>query len=132
MIAFDTNVLLRLLLNDNPEQAQLAQELIDRAGAAGERVLLPDIVVCELEWVLKSGYRCSRQEIAVTLRRLLEAEEFTFINPAAVSRALASYAAGKAEFADYLIGESAALAGAGITYTFDRSLSRGAGFSRPR
>ena len=31
MIAFDTIVLLRLLLNDDPDQARQAQELVDRA-----------------------------------------------------------------------------------------------------
>ena len=132
MIAFDTNVLLRLLLNDDADQARQAQDLVDRAVAAADRVLLPDIVLCELQWVLKSAYGLSRQEIVATLRRLLDAEEFAFMNRAAVSRALASYAGGKADFSDYLIGESAALAGAGTTYTFDRALSRSVGFSRPR
>lgn len=49
MIAFDTNVLLRLLLNDDADQARQAQDLIDQAVAASDRVLLPDVVLCELE-----------------------------------------------------------------------------------
>ena len=132
MIAFDTNVLLRLLLNDDPDQARQAQNLIDRAVAASDRVLLPDIVLCELEWVLESVYAFPRARIATTVRRLLDAEELAFVNRAAVGRALEHYTRGRADFSDYLLGESARLTGASTTYTFDRALSRSAGFNRPR
>ena len=132
MIAFDTNVLLRLLLNDDSDQAKRAQDLIDHAVSASDRVLLPDIVLCELEWVLESVYQFPRAGIARTLRRLLDAQEFAFMNRAAVRQALDSYTRGQADFSDYLIGESATLAGATTTYTFDRVLSRSTGFSRPR
>lgn len=131
MIAFDTNVLLRLLLNDDAGQAREAQDLIDRAVAASDRVLLPDIVLCELERVLESVYEFPRARIATTVRRLLDAQEFAFTNRTAVRQALERYATGKADFSDYLLGESATVAGATTTYTFDRVLSRSAGFSRP-
>ena len=129
MIAFDTNVLLRLLLDDDARQAGRAQALVDRAVSAFDRVLLPDVVLCELEWVLDSVYGLSRPEIAETLQRLLDAEEFTFANRAAVVQAVAGYRAGKADFSDYLIGESATAAGASTTYTFDRALQGCDGFS---
>ena len=131
MIAFDTNLLLRLLLNDHAQQARLAEELVQRAVAAGERVLLPDIVMCEMEWVLEAVHGLEKAKILQTLRRLLAADEFEFANRAAVSAAIQRYADGKADFSDYLIGESANLAGASITYTFDRELARAPGFSRP-
>ena len=63
MIAFDTNVLLRLLLDDDARQAERAQALIDRAVSASDRVLLPDVVLCELEWVLDSAYGLSRPTV---------------------------------------------------------------------
>ena len=131
MIAFDTNVLLRLLLNDDKRQARQAQALIDRVVEASDRVLLPDIVLCELEWVLDSVFELPRSRIMETFQRLLDAEEFTFISLAAFSRALDEYKKGKADFSDYLIGTSAASAGATTTFTFDRVLLRSGGFSRP-
>ena len=131
MIAFDTNLLLCLLLNDHPEQARKAEELLQRTVAAAERVLLPDIVLCELEWVLETAYGFRRAEIVRTLRRLLAADEFAFMDRAAMAAALALYAAGKADFSDYLIGETASAAGSVTTYTFDRELARSPGFSRP-
>lgn len=131
MIALDTNVLLRLLLDDDPRQAGRAQELVERTAAAGDGVLLPDIVLCELEWVLDSAYGFSRARVAETLRRLLDAEEFEFIDRPVVVRAIASYETGDGDFSDYLIGESAAARGASVTYTFDRALLTHQGFVRP-
>ncbi len=131
MIALDTNVLLRLLLDDDPRQAGQAQRLVGRTVATGDRVLLPDIVLCELEWVLDSGYGFSRTRVAETLRRLLDADEFAFMNRPAVVRAVASYETGAADFSDYLIGESAAACGAPTTFTFDRGRLVHPAFSKP-
>ena len=46
-----------------------------------------------------------------------------------VDRALAMYAAGKADLSDYILGEVAAALGARSTYTFDRSLRKAEGFT---
>ena len=131
MIAFDTNVLLRLLLNDDARQARQAQALVDQAMSRSDRILLPDIVLCEMEWVLSSVYGVPRAAIIETLRRLLDAEEFAFLDRAAVTSALNDYEGGSADFSDYLIGASAARAGAATTCTFDRALRRAEGFSLP-
>ena len=122
MIALDTNVLLRLLLNDDPKQARRAQTLVDRAVSLRAPVLLPDIVLCEVEWVLSSAYGLSRRAIAQTLSRLLQGPEFAFANRAVVSEAFYNHERGKAEFSDYLVGAAATAAGATTTFTFDRDL----------
>jgi len=108
VIAFDTNVLLRLLLNDDPRQARQAQALLDRAVSRSDPVLLPDIVLCELEWVLGAVYGVSKPEIVRTLRRLLDTRAFAFLDRGAVADALRDYEAGNGDFSDYLIGASAA------------------------
>ena len=129
MIALDTNVLLRILLNDDPKQSRLAQAVVARAAGLGEAVLLPDVVLCEVEWVLSSTFRLPRARVAETFRRLLEGTEFTFANRAAVGAAVASYEHGKADFSDYLIGATAAAAGASTTFTFDRELHKSDDFT---
>ena len=131
MIAFDTNVLLRLLLNDDARQARKAQALLDQAASRSDKVLLPDIVLCKLEWVLGSVYEVPKAAIIETMRRLLGTEEFSFLDRVAVAGALNAYEGGSADFSDYLIGASAARAGAATTYTFGRALRRADGFSLP-
>ena len=49
MIAIDTNVLLRYLLNDDQRQAAIADKLINGTDA----VLITDIVLVESVWTLK-------------------------------------------------------------------------------
>lgn len=88
--------------------------------------------ICELEWVLSSVYEVPKDAIVETLRRLLNASEFEFIDRTAVTGALNGYESGRADFSDYLIGASAARAGAATTRTFDRALRRADGFSLVR
>lgn len=131
MIAFDTNVLLRLLLDDDATQARKAHALLEQTQSRSDKVLLPDIVLCEVEWVLSSVYKVPKVQIIETLRHLLEADEFAFFDRGAVAEALIAYGDGSADFSDYLIGATAARAGAATTYTFDRALRHTAGFSLP-
>ncbi len=122
MIALDTNVLLRILLNDDPKQSRQAEAVVARAIGLGQGILLSDIVLSEVEWVLTSTFGLPRARVTETLRRLLAGTEFTFANRAAVGAAVASYEQGKAELSDYLIGATATAAGASTTFTFDRDL----------
>ena len=126
--SFDTNVLLGLLLNDDRHQAQKAQALIDQSVSRSDKVLLPNIVLCEIERVLSSFYKVPRPELADTIRRMINSQVFVFQDRTAVVEALGSYEIGRADFSDYLIGTSAARVGAVTTYTFDRALHRAEGF----
>jgi predicted nucleic acid-binding protein len=54
LIAFDTNVMIRLLVHDDPQQATEAERLVREAAAAGETVFLGVPVLCEIVWVLRS------------------------------------------------------------------------------
>ena len=63
MIALDTNVLVRFLVQDDPEQARLATEVIDRLSDAAQGFVSREVLV-ELVWVLERAYRIGRVEIA--------------------------------------------------------------------
>lgn len=85
MIAVDTNVLLRRLLNDDPGQADKARRLFGQA----EQILITDVVLCETIWTLKGKrYRASREDIATLVLALLEESNVVFENQAAVWSAL--------------------------------------------
>lgn len=71
MIALDTNILARYLLNDDPEQADAATRLLARK----EHYTAPPTVLLELVWVLKVN-GCGREEIAKGLRLLLGLPNF--------------------------------------------------------
>jgi predicted nucleic-acid-binding protein len=131
MIALDTNVLVRFLVEDDEKQSRLATRLITAAIERDEQLFISDIVVCETVWVLSSAYRFSRPEIVEALAGLLRARSLAFASSDRLARALEAYDSGKGDFADYLIREHARAAGADTVATFDRSLHKEPGFSQP-
>jgi len=66
MIAVDTNVVIRLLIEDDPEQARQARVLFTK-----NRVLLLHTVLLEAEWVMRRRFRFAGEEIASALVQLL-------------------------------------------------------------
>ncbi|MGH7474666.1 MAG: PIN domain-containing protein [Longimicrobiales bacterium] len=122
MIALDTNVLVRYLTQDDPVQARQVRALLESVEAAGESAYIGAVCLCEVVWVLDSAYDYSRAEIARALEGVLatalfevEAEERLWI-------ALADYREKRGDFADYVIGRTAAAAGCTRTMTLDRTL----------
>jgi predicted nucleic-acid-binding protein len=131
VIAVDTNVLVRFLVEDDETQTRAAASLITRAGRADEPLYASDIVLCEVVWVLSARYGFPKPEIIAALRKLLHARQLTFRASDVLLRALEAYAAGKGDFADYVIREDAAAAGCDSVATFDKALLKEAGFARP-
>ncbi len=67
----DTNLFLRFLTQDPPDQAAASEQLLRRA-AAGDLVLVTTpLVFAELAWTLRSFYKHPREEIARMLLALL-------------------------------------------------------------
>jgi predicted nucleic-acid-binding protein len=132
VIAVDTNVLVRLLVEDDPGQAEAARSVLAEAREAGEECYVSAPVLCEIEWVLSSSYRAGRADVVAAIQELLSAGSFVFDREAAVRAALDAYEAGRADFSDYLIGALARARGARTTYTFDRALQRSTGFTHLR
>ena len=69
MIAFDTNLLVRLVVNDNEKQAEIAEHLLET-----NQVFIPCTVLLETEWVLRSIYKKPRHEISNLFRNALNVE----------------------------------------------------------
>jgi len=131
MIALDTNVLVRFLVEDDEEQSRRAAEVVARALADGVPILIPDVVLVETAWVLSRSYRRPRSEIAELLRRLVSSRGVVVRGVDGIHRALASYERGPGGFADFLIGEQCREMGCGRIATFDRALLGEAGFFEP-
>jgi predicted nucleic-acid-binding protein len=132
VIALDTNVLVRYLVEDDAKQTAAAAALIDRVIADDDTLFVSDVVVCETVWVMSVSYGVRRAEIAGVLRSLFRARHLTFAAADQLIRALDTYEAGKGDFADYLIREHARAAGCEDVATFDRVLLKERGFVAAR
>lgn len=123
MIALDTNVLVRFLTRDEPEQSSLVDRLIGTLDADNRAYVSRDVML-ELVWVLRKGYGFGRAEIARALQSLMEAEEFEIENETTVHQALDAYAQGGPGFADHLILSVSRARGSRALATLDRRLAR--------
>ncbi len=135
MIAVDTSVLLRYLLQDDEDQAARAGAVF----AAGETVLVTDVVLVETIWTLSGRkYRLSKAQLVAVLERLFSEPSIRFEDDDVVWRALHAYRsdgeAGESTkhvgFADALIVFKALRTAASDgelldgVYTFDAAMQR--------
>lgn len=124
MIAVDTNILLRYVLDDEERQGRAARRLIDEQCSSENRAFVHEVVVAELVWVLRRRGEDARADIARTLRNILDNAHLAFRDFDALAAATDAFEEGPADFADYLIAAAAIAAGAATTYTFDRNAAR--------
>ena len=122
MQAVDTNVVVRLILGDDPVQAHLAEACWRRTLTRGD-LFLSQIVLVELSWVLGFSARLGRVRIATELRRLAAIEGVVVEDEAIVLQAINCYEQSSCDFADCLILVRARERDALPVHTFDRSFS---------
>jgi predicted nucleic-acid-binding protein len=129
MRGLDTNVLVRYLTADDAKQTALAEKLLEQASERDQPLFIPVLVLCELVWVLARSYGQAKAQIIDVIEHILEAEQFRIEGDLIVRRSLDAFRGGKADFADYLIGEICRKAGCEDCVTFDRGLKSAAGFT---
>lgn len=132
MRGLDTNVLVRYLVSDDAKQAAAATRIIEQSRTSGDLLFIPVVVLCELAWVLTRIYGKSPTELVSILDLILRTAQFHVERDSVVRRSLEAFRAGRADFADYLIGEICREAGCDDCVTFDRALAGTSGFTVPR
>lgn len=123
MIAFDTNHLLRHILQDDKKQSAQVSKLIHTAVENDEQIRIFDLVLMETCWVLQSVLGFDRESWCKVLEDLLQDPVFSYDDSARLWQVLERYRSGKADFDDYLIHAHAESAGARLE-TFDKKLKK--------
>jgi predicted nucleic-acid-binding protein len=118
MIGLDTNVLLRVFIDDDPAQTQAARGVV--AGAERSGCFVSNLVLTELIWTLRSRYKTDRARIVDILRRLLDRAEFAIENRDTVREATRLFSRGRVDFADCLIAVHNRACGVSRTVSFDQ------------
>ena len=131
MIALDTNVLVRFVVEDDLEQSRRAKDFLRKNIRKRVRFYISDLVLCETVWVLSRAYGFTRPEICNALRQLVSARELVFASPERTHGAIDSCEQGRGDFSDYMILEEALSAGCTAVATFDKGLLRERGFVAP-
>lgn len=110
----DTNVLVRVLVGDDAEQSKVAEAILKKADV----VAISISALCELVWVLSSGYKTSADNIAASIRRFISASNVVVNRPLAEA-GLAFLDAG-GDFADGVIAHEGYWLGAETFVSFDK------------
>ena len=122
MRAIDTNVLVRLITRDDPQQTAAADNFV----AKGAWVSL--LALMETTWVLTSVYALSAKEVSRVIEMLLEHRDLV-IQDSDVARGALELFRGRPAlgFSDCLMLEVAKKAGNLPLGTFDRNLGKAEG-----
>lgn len=125
MRAVDTNLLVRLLVRDDPAQLASAEAFVERGAWVSH------LVLAETVWVLDAVYGRSAAQLAAAIELLLDHQSLTLQESETVRAALVLFRARpKLGFSDCLVLEIARKAGHVPLGTFDRSLARLEGTQR--
>jgi len=119
MRAVDTNVLVRLLVRDDPKQVRVAEAF------AAPGAWVSHLVLAETLWVLDTVYERTAEQIAAAIDMLLNHENLTIQDAEVVNNALGHFRSRPSlGFSDCLVLEIARKAGHLPLGTFDRDLSK--------
>lgn len=119
MTALDTNILVRVLTDDDPAQVRAARDLL----ASDETFAVRVTVLLETGWVLESIYELEPSVVADGLRHFLGLPNVEMEHPTRVAEALQWYEDGL-DFADAV--HLALSQDADRLATFDRAFARDA------
>ena len=119
MRAVDTNVLVRLIVRDDPDQVRRAEAFV-APGA-----WISHLVLAEAVWVLGSTYNLGAENIAKAVGMLMEHDQLALQDRDVVEKALQDFKKHSSiGFADCLVVQIARKMGHRPIGTFDRSMSR--------
>ena len=128
MIALDTNVVVRFLVQDDAQQAAQANAVFAALTPDAPAFLCRE-VLAELVWVLERAYRLPRADIAGAIDGLLASREIVVEQADRVGLANDRYRQGGAGFSDQMIALAAREAGCAAVLSFDRQAISGAGMT---
>ncbi|MDD2707120.1 MAG: type II toxin-antitoxin system VapC family toxin [Verrucomicrobiae bacterium] len=129
MIAIDTNILLRYVVQDDPQASGQATDLIRQTLARQENIFICTLVLVESVWVLRRVYKFSKPHLLTFIETLLAEPGFEVEDSRLAHQAMTQFRQGEADFSDYLIGQTAKHRSCSTTYTFDQGLKKSSAFT---
>jgi predicted nucleic-acid-binding protein len=126
----DSSILVRYILEDDPIWSGPAVRFINTACTPDNAGYVNSIVLAEIAWALRQKREFTRERMSRVVNEFLEADSLRVENEGAVRRALVNFEKHGAGFADCLIAELNADAGAKPTFAIDKDAIGGRIFTR--
>lgn len=119
-IFVDTNLFLRFLTNDVPEQADAVEELLRQAGQGKAELITNGIVIAEIVWTLESYYELDRNDIQNKVLAILNTLGLEIPEGSLILKSIIWYAEKNVDFIDAYNAAWMDEQGIGQIYTFDQ------------
>lgn len=120
----DTNIFLRYLTGDDPEQAPKARRLLERAERGEEQLVTTVLTIAEIVWVLESVYELDRASIRAKVVAILGISGLTVEDQEILLQAIVWYEEKNVDFADAYSAAWMDRRDLDEVYTFDRDFDR--------
>ena len=130
MIGLDTNIVVRYLTQDDPQQSRRATQIFNHQLTTAQPGFLSVVTMVETVWVLDRAYGLAAHEIAAALERMLQTDVLMIQNEQEAFTAMIALKEKRGTFADALIAALGAKAGCKHTLTFDQKALRLPEFQR--
>ena len=121
MIALDTNVVVRFLVQDDKKQAEIATCLFNKLTEQEPGYICREVII-EVVWVLERAYRLTAKQIAPAIEGLISSKELIVEDAERVAIALNKIQEGGAGFSDRMILLASLDAKCTGLATFDKAL----------
>lgn len=124
MIGLDTNVLVRVLVDDGSPNVAKARNFVAMQATEGHDFYIETVVLAETVWVLQTVFGYCRADIAATVDALLGNMAYVLDGKDSVTAALADFRSTKADFSDCLIVARNVAIGCERTVTLDKAMQQ--------
>jgi predicted nucleic-acid-binding protein len=118
MVIFDTNAILRYILQDNEPMALVVTETLDNNVC-----FIPVEVVTEIVYVLSKVYNIDRNIISQTISQTIQVNNIMVAEKPVVLHALVTYAATNLDFVDCLLIGYGKIKNYSV-FSFDKALNK--------
>ena len=118
-IWLDSNLIIRIVTNDPPEQTAKAGAFLTKAEQGAFRLVVTPVIVAECVWVLSSFYKHSKVAVAAALSKVLTNPGLEVLEERSVQSALTLMAEKNVAFIDAFIATKARAANEPVA-SFDR------------
>lgn len=122
MIGLDTNVLIRVLVDDGSPDVAKTRNFVAAQAADGQDFHIDTVVLAETVWVLETVFGYGRTDIAAAIAALLGNAAYVVDGREALAAALAQFRDAKADFSDCLIVARNSASGCTGTASLDKAM----------
>jgi len=122
-LLIDTNVILRFLLLDVPQQVKEIKVFFNKAKANKIKIIVPEVVIFEAKYALGSYYKFTNSEVSDRLEALVSASFFEVENKTIFLKAISYFRGSNLSFVDCFLVAKSEIEKVEI-FTFDKDLKK--------